>query len=103
MCSSIPTLLPKLQASKICKEPYHYSCTRLGPEALLWFGRKDHVSEEREGAVQAGIDHKESSGRQMTRAMGLHKGMESDGIFPNEQASKKLGEFLKGDEGKSKK
>ncbi|KAK9842979.1 hypothetical protein WJX74_005218 [Apatococcus lobatus] len=65
--------------------------------------RKDHVSEEREGAVQAGIDHKESSGRQMTRAMGLHKGMDSDGIFPNEQASKKLGEYLKGDEGKSKK
>lgn len=58
------------------------------------------MSEEREGAVQAGIDHKESGGRKLTRAMGLHKGMESDGILPNEQAAKKMGELMKGPEKK---
>ena len=62
--------------------------------------RKAHSPEEREGAVEEGKSHKESAGRQMTRALGLHKGMESDGIFPNEQASKKLGELLKSNDEK---
>ena len=58
------------------------------------------MPEERDSAEEEGRSHKESSGRQITRAMGLHKGMDSDGIFPNEQASKKLGELLKSNEEK---
>jgi len=56
--------------------------------------KKDGLAEERDSMEEEGRNIKESNGRKLTRGMGLHDGMNSDGIMPNTKIARKLGDVL---------
>jgi len=56
--------------------------------------RTDGLAEERDSMEAEGHAIKESSGRKLSRNMGLHDGMNTDGILPNTKIAKKMGDML---------